>query len=63
MTDVISTADKLACAERELKYRQHLFPRWIAAGKISAGKAAHELACMSAIVADYKVLAEKERLI
>jgi hypothetical protein len=63
MTDVITSADKLACAERELKMRRHVYPRWIEAGKISAGKAAHEIAAMEAIVADYKTQAEKERLI
>lgn len=26
MTDVITTADKLACAERELKMRQRVYP-------------------------------------
>jgi hypothetical protein len=34
-----------------------------AKGRMSAGKAAHEIACMEAIVADYRVLAERERLI
>jgi hypothetical protein len=63
MTDIITSADKLACAERELKMRKHVYPRWIEAGKISAGKAAHEIAAMEAIVADYKAEAEKERLI
>lgn len=33
MTDIITTADKLACAQRELKMRQHVYPRWIEAGR------------------------------
>jgi hypothetical protein len=63
MTDVITNADKLACAERELKMRQRVYPRWQEDGRMSAGKAAHELACMEAIIADYRAIAEKERLI
>jgi hypothetical protein len=51
MTD-ITTADKLACAKRELAMRKNAYPRFIEAGKMSAGKAAHEIAAMAAIVAD-----------
>ncbi len=63
MTDIITAAEKLACAERELKMRKHVYPRWVDQYKMSAGKAAHEIACMEAIVADYKAAAEKERLL
>ena len=34
-----------------------------AAYRMSAGKAAHEIAAMEAIVADYRAIAEKERLL
>lgn len=63
MTDIITTADKLACAERELKMRQSVYPRWIDAGKMSAGKATHEIEAMKAIVEDYRAATEKERLL
>lgn len=63
MPDVITAADKLACAKRELKFRQYVYPRRIEDKKMSAGKAAHEIAAMEAIVADYETAAEKERLI
>jgi hypothetical protein len=63
MTDIITTADKLACAKRELSMRKNAYPRWIGQNKMSAGKAAHEIAAMEAIVADYQKAAEKERLI
>ena len=63
MTDIITATDKLACAERELKMRRKVYPRWIADGRLSAGKAAHEIAAMEAIVADYSRLSEKDRLI
>jgi hypothetical protein len=54
MTDIITTADKLACARRELAMRRATYPRWVEQNKMSAGKAAHELACMEAIIADYE---------
>jgi hypothetical protein len=54
MTDVISTTDKLQCAKRELAMRKQCYPRFIETGKMSAGKAAHEIDCMRAIVADYE---------
>lgn len=63
MTDIITAADKLACAERELKMRKRCYPRWIDADTISADKAAHEIAAMEAIVADYRAATEKERLL
>lgn len=63
MTDIITAADKLACAERELKMRQRVYPRWIEDGRMSAGKAAHEIAAMTAIVEDLRAAAEKERLL
>ncbi len=63
VTDIITAADKLACAEREVKMRERAYPRWIEDGRISAGKAAHEIATMKAIADDYRVSAEKERLL
>lgn len=63
MPDIITAADKLACAERELKMRQRVYPRWVEDGRMSAGKQAHEIACMEAIVADYRTIAEKDRLL
>ena len=63
MTDVITNADKLAAAERELKYRRWVYEKRVAEKKMSAGKAAHEIACMEEILEDYKALVEKERLL
>lgn len=63
MTDIITMADKLACAQRELSMRRKCYPRWVDENKMSAGKAAHELACMESIVVDYHAAAEKERLL
>ncbi len=52
--DIITYEDKLACAKRELSMRKRLFPKWVEQDRISAGKAAHEIACMESIVRDYE---------
>ena len=54
---------KLEAADREVKQRMRVYPRLIAAGKMSADKATYETEIMRAIAADYHTLALKERLI
>lgn len=54
-----SAIEKLACAERELKMRQGVYPKWVGGGKMKAEKAAHEIAVMKAISDDYRALVEK----
>jgi hypothetical protein len=63
MTVIITTADKLKCAERELKYRRWVYEKRVAEDKMSAGKAAYEIACMESIAEDYRKAVEKERLL
>jgi ribosomal protein S17 len=63
MTDIITEADKLACVERELKMRTRVYERLVEEGKMSAGKAAHEITCMAAIVQDYVAASKAERLL
>ena len=63
MTDIITAEDMLICAERELKMRHRVYPRWVEEGRISEGKATHELAAMAAIVDTLRPLAAKERLL
>lgn len=63
MTDVITTADKLKCAERELALRKRVYANRLETGRMSAGKVAHELACMEAILEDYRAAVERERLL
>lgn len=60
MTDIITTADQLACAKRELAMRKNAYPRWVEQKKMSAGKAAHEIAAMEAIVEHFCKLVEAE---
>lgn len=41
---------QIACVEREVKMRQRVYPRWVAAGNMSQGKADAELAAMQAVL-------------
>jgi len=47
---VITLAEQLTAARRELAMRQRVYPNWVAVGKMKQEKADHELACMAAIV-------------
>jgi hypothetical protein len=63
MTEILTTTDKLKCAERELAMRKRVYPRWVELNRISAGKSAHEIACMESIVEDYRALVQKDQLL
>ena len=54
---------QIVAAERELRYRINVYPRWIERGKITASEAAQELAAMRAIVTTLQTLdREKNQL-
>jgi hypothetical protein len=55
--------DKLACIERELRYRLRVYPRRVAEGKMSEQQMRREISILEAIVADLRGNAERERLI
>jgi hypothetical protein len=59
----MTNEEKCQCAERELKFRERVYPRLIDQGKMTTGKATWELNLMKAIANDYRRLAEKDRLI
>lgn len=46
--------DLIACAERELKMRRRVYPKWVAIRRMKQEEADHELAAMSAIIANLK---------
>ncbi len=56
MSDTYTAAEKLKAIQRELAMRNRVYPRWVGSGKMTAEKAAHELAIFEAIVADYTAL-------
>jgi hypothetical protein len=53
---------QLACAKRELRYRQRSYARWVPEGKMAAATAAHELAAMQAIVRTLQDMLEAQQL-
>ena len=63
MTAIITAADKLKCAERELAMRLRVYPRWVDEKRMSAGKAELEIETMKAIAEDYRAAAAGERLL
>lgn len=48
--DPVSLDEQIACAERELRLRLNIYPRWVKLGKMNQAAAEHEVDCMVAIV-------------
>jgi hypothetical protein len=48
--------EQLTSAKRELAYRRNLYPKWLAAGKITQAVAAHEIECFVAIICNLEKL-------
>ena len=46
----VSLDDEIACVERELQMRHHVYPRWVDSGRMKADKAAREIETMNAIL-------------
>jgi hypothetical protein len=57
---MVTTKEKLACAERELVFRRRVYNRLEVRGKMTPHEAQHEINAMEAIVADYRELAAAE---
>lgn len=51
-----TVAQKLACIEREINIRKHVFPNRVLTKRMSKQKAEYELALMSEIADDYRKL-------
>lgn len=54
MNDMFATAPipiaaQIACVEREIAMRHRVYPRWVAAGKLTQAKADAEIAAMTAV--------------
>lgn len=54
--------DQVKAAEREVRQRERVYPRWVEGGRMTQAKADHELRCMRAIVETLKALQSKNRL-
>jgi hypothetical protein len=51
---MISLEQKLKCVERELALRRSVFPKRVREGRMKQAHADHEIACMEAIIDDYR---------
>jgi hypothetical protein len=60
---IISAAEKLACAQRELSMRRKVYPRWVLNGKMPRSKMDHEIRIMAEIVVDYERQVQEEHLL
>lgn len=56
----ITAHEKWKACERELDMRHRVYPKWVAAGKMTHREARYELDVMAEIVADYLRLADQE---
>lgn len=56
----ITTKDKAECAERELRQRQRVYPRWVVDGRMTQAFADRQIAIMQAIAAEYRAKADAE---
>lgn len=52
----ITIPAQIACVERELRMREHVYPRRVADGKMSEAKAREELAAMRAVLATLQAI-------
>jgi len=50
--------EKLRCAERELRMRNKVYPRWVADGRMTDLQAKREIELMEDIAADYRAQTE-----
>ena len=57
---MFTAAEKAECAERELKYRTRVYPRWIEEKRMTLDFASRQIAIMAAIAADYRRQADEE---
>lgn len=55
-----AAAEKLQAVERESRQRRHVYPRLVAAGKMTQRQADRQIAIMLAIEEDYRNLAQDE---
>jgi hypothetical protein len=56
-----SARDKLKAVEREIRYREHVYPQRVKAGKMTQRDADFQIDIFKAIAAEYKPKADAER--
>ena len=63
MKSAVPVEELVKCAEREVRYRKHVYPRLIKNGRITHRKAAAEIENMEAILALLREMEASERLL
>jgi GH15 family glucan-1,4-alpha-glucosidase len=56
----VSLATQIESAKRELAMRRSAYPKWVQNGRLTQGKADHEIAAMQAIIATLEALQANE---
>jgi hypothetical protein len=54
MQRLIDLPKQIACVQREIGFRERVYPRWVAAGKMKQEKANYEIAAMRAVLETLK---------
>lgn len=55
----VTIQEQVACAEREVRMRARVYPRWVQQGRMSPAKMKAETAAMEAIVKTLKEIEEE----
>lgn len=55
-----SIIDKIKCLERELALRKSAYTKWVEEGRLHVDRAAHEIGCVRAMIADYRAVLSME---
>jgi hypothetical protein len=63
VAEQFTAAEKLDCLKRELTMRRHVFPRRVKQSSMSQAKANREIALIEAMIDDYRIAVEGERLL
>ncbi len=53
----VSIEEQIASVEREIRMREHAYPRWIEQRRLTVKTAEHEIACMRAVLATLQCIA------
>ncbi len=62
MTEIYSLQDQIREVGRELGMRRNVYPKWVAAGRMTQAQADKQLGAMDAAYATLKALAERTAL-
>lgn len=60
---MITPDDQVKAVEREIGFRKYVYPRRVAAGKMTQAKADHEIAVMEAVLVTVTAERDKGRLL